>query len=188
MDSELYDALNDLAGRASWSDQLIRWAAADLPIVMGILIVAAWFWPGIANARAHRECLALYAIAAALIGLGIAQVIGHLWFRDRPYIDHAHVLLLSPSPDPSFPSDHAVGAFGLAMPFVFARHPLRWPLLVCAFGLVIARVAAGTHYPSDVIGGALLGSAAALLVWHVRGVVKRPINWALSLAGRLHLA
>jgi membrane-associated phospholipid phosphatase len=31
--------------------------------------------------------------------------------------------------------------------------------------LSIARVAVGTHYPGDVLGGALLGTAAALILW-----------------------
>ena len=61
----------------------------------------------------------------------------------------------------------------------------------------VARVAVGTHYPSDVVGGALLGTAAALFLWlpPIRGrlhlfadwagaLYERSASWALRLPSR----
>src|SRR4051794_21100610 len=118
MDYSMFHVLNGLAGRAHWLDDVIKGMATYLPVVMGALLVGAWFLPGVGEQRANRERLVVYAVASAVLGLAISQVIGHIWFRDRPYVDHHVLLLLTPSGDPSFPSDHAVGAFGLAMPFV----------------------------------------------------------------------
>jgi membrane-associated phospholipid phosphatase len=39
------------------------------------------------------------------------------------------------------------------------------PVLVFAAILDFGRVAAGFHYPTDVLGGAAIGALAALLVW-----------------------
>ena len=44
----------------------------------------------------------------------------------------------------------------------------------------ISRVAVGTHYPGDVLAGALIGTGAALLLWHP--LLRRPID---ALADRL---
>jgi undecaprenyl-diphosphatase len=59
----------------------------------------------------------------ALLALGVAQVIASLWDRPRPYEVHsadAH-RLPAPSPDPSFPSDHATATYAIAVA-VLLRH------------------------------------------------------------------
>lgn len=188
MDLRLYNALNGLAGRAGWLDTILKDAATYLPAILVAAIAAAWFWPGSLDDRDKRERLAVYAVAAAVIGLGVSQIIAQLWFRDRPYVNHPADLLLSPSADPSFPSDHAIGAFALAMPFVFARHRLGGWLAALAVLLSLARVAVGTHYPSDVLGGALIGTGAAAVVWIGRGLVDRPLDACIAVARRFRLA
>src|SRR5215212_9459978 len=97
MDLDLYNALNGLAGKSGLLDHLLRWAAQDLAIGLGIVIALIWFWPGSPSERAQRQRLALYAVAAALLGLALAQGFGAVWFRDRPYLHHNAQLLIAPS-------------------------------------------------------------------------------------------
>lgn len=188
MDLRLYHALNNLAGRTEWLDQLLRWGAQDLPIAMVLVLAAVWFWPGEPVQRAHRQRLAVYAVSAALLGLALSQVIGHTWFRERPYVHQTAHLLISPSGDPSFPSDHAVAGFALAAPFLLARRRVGWLLLGMAVGLALTRVAVGTHYPTDVVGGALLGTVAAIPIWRVRAWIDLPLAPCIHLARRFRLA
>jgi undecaprenyl-diphosphatase len=188
VDVSLYHALNGLAGHGIWLDRMIRWVATWMSVAIGGVLVVTWFWPGSAEARGRRERLVIYAVASALIALGIAQVIGHVWFRDRPYVHHAAHLLLDISPDPSFPSDHAVGAFALAVPFLLARHRLGPWLLGMSVLLGLSRIVAGTHYPSDVIAGAFLGFSTAWFVWRLRNVVEPLLALSLGLAHRLRVA
>lgn len=188
MDLWVFHAVNGLAGHGVWLDRLLRGIATYLPEIMGLVLIGAWFWPSSVPIRIERQRLIVYAVPAALLGLGIAQVIGHLWFRERPYVHHSAHLIVSPSADPSFPSDHAVGGFGLAMPFVFARRRLGSLLLALAALLAVSRVAVGTHYPSDVVGGALVGAAAAYVVWRVRWLIDPPLMLSLMYARRLRLA
>ncbi len=188
MDLSLFHLINGMAGHAGWLDRLLIWGSKDLTIVLVLLMAGAWFWPGSTLDRAQRERLVVYAVAAALLGLGIAQIIAHLWFRERPYINHSAHLLVGPSADPSFPSDHAVGGFALAMPFVIAGRRFGWFLLAVATLLAVSRVAVGTHYPGDILGGALLGTAAAATVWSLRRYLEPPLVHGLRLAQRLHLA
>jgi undecaprenyl-diphosphatase len=64
----------------------------------------------------------------------------------------------------SFPSGHTTTAFAVLVAFGALFPRLRPVLWVYAILIGISRVVISTHYPSDVIGGALLGAFGALLV------------------------
>lgn len=120
---------------------------------------------------------------SALLALGVAQLIGDLWARPRPYVAHPDVhLFIAPSHDPSFPSDHATAAFAIAVALLLRHRKAGWLALGLASVLSIARVAVGTHYPGDVAAGALIGTSAALVFWHpsVREPLHRAATWAGS--------
>lgn len=63
----------------------------------------------------------------------------------------------------SFPSAHAVNNFAVAVFFSMLFPKYKWPLFLTAFLLALSRVYVGVHYPSDIIGGALIGSAFGYL-------------------------
>lgn len=118
---------------------------------------------------------------SALLALGAAHILAEIWARPRPYMAHPDVhLFIPPSPDSSFPSDHATAAFAIAVALFLRHRKAGWIALAMATVLAIARVAVGTHYPVDVAAGALIGAAAALVFWHpsVRGPLHRLAEWA----------
>jgi undecaprenyl-diphosphatase len=123
------------------------------------------------------------------LALGIAHVISSLWDRPRPYVAHATVshLFVTASGDPSFPSDHATAAFAIAVSILLRSRRIGLLALAMAVVLAVARVAVGVHYPSDVVGGALIGTGAALLLWIPP--VRRPLHaladWASGVYERL---
>jgi membrane-associated phospholipid phosphatase len=166
MDYSLYKTINGLTG-GSFADGVFKFLASDLPAILVILIVLTFVIPW-RQRRHERRCGTVLATASAGLALLIAQPIAHTVERVRPYLAHpAHAhLLIARSHDPSFPSDHAVGGFALALGVWLYDRTLGTVLLVLAAILAFARVYVGTHYPGDVLAGALLGAivAAALFL------------------------
>lgn len=63
----------------------------------------------------------------------------------------------------SFPSNHATNNFAVAVLFYRIYPNLKLPLFIAASLVAISRVYLGLHYPSDILGGVLVGSAFGYL-------------------------
>jgi undecaprenyl-diphosphatase len=165
MDYNLYQAVNGLSGE-SVLDSIFKLLANDLPAVLVGLVALTFLVPW-ATRRSERRNGAVLATASAALALLINQPISHLVNRTRPYLAHpAHAhLLIARSHDPSFPSDHATGGFALAFAVWLYDRTIGSTLLVLAALLSFARVYVGTHYPGDVVAGALIGIAVAALLF-----------------------
>ncbi len=188
MDFRLLQLLNAAAGNHAILDSLLLFFAEYGAFLFPAALLVLWFRRGDDKSADYRAVL--LAAAAAGLGLLAAQVIGHLYFRPRPYSSHPGVvtLLLDPSPDPSFPSDHAVFAFAITTVLWLRARNWGLALLPAAVLLALSRVYCGTHYPSDVTGGALLGAAAAGLLWMLRRRLEPLLSVIVAVAARLHLA
>jgi undecaprenyl-diphosphatase len=184
MDYSLYKIINGLSG-GSFADGLFKLLANDLPGVLVGLVALAFLIPW-SQRRGERRSGAVLATASAGLALLINQPIAHLVDRARPYVAHPHAghLLISRSPDPSFPSDHATGAFALAFGIWLYDRTLGTVLLVIAAVLAFARVYVGAHYPGDVVGGALIGMAVATALFLVP-LTRRVIESVAARCGRI---
>ncbi|HUL44432.1 MAG TPA: phosphatase PAP2 family protein [Bacteroidota bacterium] len=87
----------------------------------------------------------------------------------------------------SFPSSHAVNNFGFAVLMSFYYRRWAWLFVLYAFLMALSRVVVGVHYPSDVLGGALIGAAFGLgfvYLWESLGkllpIIKPDGNSSLS--------
>ena len=88
-----------------------------------------------------------------LLGLFLNQLIILLVHRARPYDAGLTHLLIPPSTDSSFPSDHATAAFSVVFAYLLHRR-FRKALFFAMAGALVAfsRVYLGTHYVGDILG------------------------------------
>jgi undecaprenyl-diphosphatase len=162
MDEDVTRWLNIFAGQNPTLDYAAI-AITKLGVPFLIFCVAAQWW-GKAN-RLHVRHTGVAAGLSFLLGLALNQVLLLVVHRVRPYDAGLTHLIISPSADWSFPSDHATAAFAIVTSFGLQGLPGR-SFLFLALAVLIAwsRVFVGTHYASDVIGGACTGIVAALIV------------------------
>ncbi|MDW6022538.1 phosphatase PAP2 family protein [Mesorhizobium sp. BAC0120] len=162
LDAAVTHAINAPAGANPMLDFLMLWSSAiGVPVL--VLAVALQWWRRTDRQRTRHVLVA--AGLSFLLGLALNQVILLFVHRLRPYDGGVTHLLIAPSADYSFPSDHATATFAIAAAFLL--HGMRriglW-FLAGAILVTVSRVYIGTHYMSDVLGGALTGVAAAMLV------------------------
>ena len=120
-------------------------------------------------------CLAAYKKTrwigiSVLLALLFSLLVGNVTLkplvaRPRPCWRNPSVNLLIQNPkDYSFPSGHTGSAFAAAV-VMFRGLPKKFgiPILVFACLMGLSRLYVGVHYPSDVLGGVLIGTGIALL-------------------------
>ena len=125
---------------------------------------AGWLALGLAGAALSRDPERrrawLRGVRVVLASYGINQALKFAIRRPRPEL---------PGLDPltpvvtrlSFPSAHATTSFAAAR--AYAGLAPAWALYAAAAAFVVSRPYLGVHYPSDVVAGALLGTAVAQL-------------------------
>lgn len=114
------------------------------------------------------------AFLCTLLAMGIAGGVDFavyvFWQRPRPFITHPNIMMLNvfgvSTNSASFPSSHTYIAFAIATSlFLYGHRRLGSFLFALAICVAIGRIGSGLHYPSDVIGGALLGIVSGFLVF-----------------------
>jgi undecaprenyl-diphosphatase len=176
MDLSLLQHLNRFfAGHDAVEDPLTAYAGASELLFLAMLVLAFVLIAGPAR-RAVRRAVVAAGLSAGL-GLAVAQVVSRLVDRPRPFVAHPHAvhLFAHHAADAGFPSDHTTAAFAIGIALVLRFRTWGTVVLVLATLLGVTRVAMAVHYPTDVLGGAVLGalSAAVLYLPAVRAVLNR---------------
>lgn len=166
--------LNRFAQRSWVFDHAIA-LLSENALFKGVLAMTIfWFlWFRHENTRNEEERrFLLFGLLSSCIGLVLARTLAHLLpFRERPLHNPSLHIQVPFGFDPasfidwsSFPSDHATLYFSLAVTFLFVSR--RLGIAALAYTLLVIclpRIYSGVHYPTDILGGALLGTAMACL-------------------------
>jgi undecaprenyl-diphosphatase len=163
VDFAVFHAVNAFVLHHEWLADGFGGIEATAPPAIGLAAAALWLLARPGPDRRWKLASAS-ALGAAGVALLVNQAIAQLWDRPRPYETHpgAHAWVVR-SNDPSFPSDHASAAFAIAFAvLMFDR--AAGALFVAAAALIgVGRVIVGVHYPGDVLAGACVGLASALV-------------------------
>ena len=162
MDSTITHWINSFAGSHGELDSIMILISLYGVQLLIIVTVLQW-WSRQERMHVRHACVA--AGLSFLIGLALNQIILLFIHRVRPYNTDVTHLIIRPSGDWSFPSDHATATFAIAAAFLL-QHLRRRGLAFLAAALLVcfSRVYVGTHYVTDVLGGAATGISAAILV------------------------
>jgi len=95
--------------------------------------------------------------------------------RPRPAQTYSFISPLEYERNYSFPSGHTSNAFVTAtsLSLQFKKWYVVVPAHLWAFTVAYSRLHMGVHYPSDVLAGAVLGSASALATYKVNQWIHR---------------
>lgn len=162
MDLAIFNFLNGFAGRGPTTDFIIVFLASYLPFVTIIIaLLLAYYSPS--HWKESWRVFMAAAAAGVFARLVFAEIFYMFLHRPRPYLVHKVHQLITVN-QWSFPSGHACFFFAAATVIYFYRKD--WGILFYILALIIstARVMGGTHYFSDVLGGAGLGILAALII------------------------
>ncbi|ABO56759.1 undecaprenyl-diphosphatase [Burkholderia sp. SIMBA_043] len=155
----LFDAINAGAAPHPAVARVAFFAADWLVYALPAMLLLTWIF----GERPTRR-QAIEAGAGACVALALAQVVGHFWFSPRPFMVGVGTQLIPHAPDSSFPSDHMTFAWSLAAGMLLAGTTRLTGFVMAAMAVAIAwgRVYVGVHWPYDMVGGVLVGTAGAL--------------------------
>lgn len=109
----------------------------------------------------RQRAYGLSAACALILDLiACNMVLKPLIGRVRPFAFRPDLPLLVPPPgDASFPSGHTAAAFAVVFALKASGSPLWRPALALAAATAFSRLYLYVHWPTDVLGGILLGAA-----------------------------
>jgi undecaprenyl-diphosphatase len=140
-----------------------------------ILLIYLWF-----RNHAYKKVTS-YAIISLICAYVLTFFIKIFNYSPRPFLKHS-VRLLPPVPskrNASFPSKHTTIAFAVATSVLFYQRSIGFFMWILAMLSGFSRIWMGQHYPSDILGSAILGSVIASVVNLVKSTFNPIVNRVL---------
>ena len=163
LDTSIVIWLNGLSGNIKIFDDLMRIVASDylMPLVFSLGMFGLWFSGKTPAQRVMYQLTMLVGISALSISNVVVWLFNITLERPRPFVEHGDQLnlLFYPPTDPSFPANPVAVGFAAATAAWTINRKFGWRMFAAASPIGFSRHYAGVFYPSDIVGGAVVGIA-----------------------------
>lgn len=166
-DLTLFRWLNSWVG-TGWDWAIVFRATYLWYLVMAgvaAFVLVAFFAKFRSYRRRNIELFLVALISAVIARYGITELIRFFYDRERPFeaLEGVNQLVFH-SGGGSFPSGHAALSFAVASVISFYYPKTSILFFLAALSIGFGRIAAGVHWPSDILGGALVGIVTAWFI------------------------
>lgn len=119
-------------------------------------------------------------VGASLLGSLVFNnmIIKNIVARPRPYRMIETLSILIPEPgEYSFPSGHTSSSFAAGV-VLYLMLPKKYgvPAMILAFLIGLSRLYVGVHYPTDVLGGMVMGTLIAVAVVKLTELIEKKVK------------
>lgn len=170
LDVVLFSWLNSLAGRSDLLDGLIIFSAVYLLYIIIFIFLGVTFLSSFHAFRRKHVELFIFAFASAVFArFAVTELIRFLYNRPRPFEVLTEIYqLVYHSGGEAIPSGHAAFASAIAAAVSFYYPKISIFFWAAAILIGLGRVAAGVHWPSDILAGVVVGFVSAFLLFHLK--------------------
>jgi undecaprenyl-diphosphatase len=185
IDADVVIWLNGLSGNVVLFDDLMRVVASDylMPLVFSLSMFALWLSGRTPAERERYQLATTVGISALALSNIPVWLLNVAWNRPRPFVDHGDQLnlLFYPPTDPSFPANPVAIGFAAAAAAWSVNRKFGWWMFFAASLYGFSRLYAGVFYPTDIIGGAIVGVAVFVFTSYLRRFLEPLVTTVIRL-------
>ncbi|QQR82585.1 phosphatase PAP2 family protein [Candidatus Campbellbacteria bacterium] len=169
---EILFTLNGILGTSPLIDGIVLFFA-QYYVFLIILIAGVVWYRDIYTGSLLTFWKNTKALIASVLGAELlTEFIRFIYESPRP-LHTLNIPYLFDKTSNSFPSGHTMFVFSLATAmYFFGNKKLAWMLYASGLLIGIARITAGIHYPSDILGGIVLGILTGYCAHYLFGPKK----------------
>jgi undecaprenyl-diphosphatase len=172
IDANIVIWLNGLSGNVQIFDDLMRVVASDylMPLVFSLGMFGLWFSGKTRAQRVQYQVTMLVGISALTLSNIVVWIFNVTWERPRPFVEYGDQLnlLFYPPTDPSFPANPVAVGFAAATAAWTVNRKFGWWMFAAATLFGFSRLYAGVFFPTDIVGGALVGIGVYIVASYLR--------------------
>ena len=174
INQQIFFFFYNLAHQSTAFDKLVKFIAVDFIYIVIILagLFLLFHHKILPSQNPIKEFISKWKefipmCASVVLAWGSATIIKILFHTLRPFVVFPQIHSLFFESGFAFPSGHSAVVSAIAVTLFFANKKIGYLFMFFALLVGLARIVAGVHFPIDILGGFILGSAIAYFLKYV---------------------